>query len=533
MSSRVFISYRRGDSSGHAGRIYDQLSTRFGDGQVFMDVDAIEPGVDFVDYIADAVGSCDVLVAVIGPDWLDASGPDGRTRLEDPHDFVRLEVSTALERDVRVIPVLVEGAAIPSERELPTPLTKLARRHALSVSDSRFKYDVGRLVETIDKVLAGKSTRVAIEEVGQEHERDAASAGGQRRLAGAAAAPDRVVPAESDGGAGQARTASRLGIASVALGCIGLGVFPGVPAMIAGWRLRTRTWAPEEEPEAQRTKASTAIWAGALGSVLTVVVWAVAVVSLTGKDPGSPPSGSDSIPKPVEPLSVVVSRFERAMATGNCAQIAGLVNLLARPNGTAPGGPPRRGECPALERIYSQLRGFRAGPQRVMGTGGVVDGTVGNQSVSTLWIVDADLRWRHDWRGDFFGTAPELSRPPPPENAFDANARAFVAAVRQRQCHTEFSLYNPRSGLLRPGGEQGYCSKALYDTPYTVFSAIVNNPSIRPQLLGKTRSMAFYALVFPRSYWTLVLARIYSPSPTDSRMHTEWGILNAYPGPAG
>src|SRR6185503_11993481 len=104
LMSRIFISYRRGDTSAYAGRIYDRLSERFGDKQVFMDVDTIEPGADFVEYIEDAVGSCDVLIAVIGRDWSSATNPDGSRRLEDPEDFVRLEVGAGLERDVRVIP---------------------------------------------------------------------------------------------------------------------------------------------------------------------------------------------------------------------------------------------------------------------------------------------------------------------------------------------------------------------------------------------------------------------------------------------
>ncbi len=104
---KTFISYRRNDSASNAGRIYDHLINHFGQGQVFMDVDTIRPGLDFVEVVQEAVGSCDALIAVIGREWLGASEESGRRRLENPEDLVRLEIATALERDIRVIPVLV------------------------------------------------------------------------------------------------------------------------------------------------------------------------------------------------------------------------------------------------------------------------------------------------------------------------------------------------------------------------------------------------------------------------------------------
>jgi hypothetical protein len=162
--SRIFISYRRGDSSPQAGRLSDRLADEFGADRVFMDVDAIEPGADFVDYIEEAVGSCDVLVALIGGEWLESRDELGNRRLDDPEDFVRLEVAAGLERDIRVVPVLVEGATMPRAHDLPEQLRLLARRNALEISDSRWRHDVGRLVETIHNVLDGKSTHDAIRE---------------------------------------------------------------------------------------------------------------------------------------------------------------------------------------------------------------------------------------------------------------------------------------------------------------------------------------------------------------------------------
>lgn len=153
---RIFISYRRGATNAYAGRLYDRLEEHFGQNQVFMDIDTIPPGVDFVDHIQDAVGSCDAMVVLIGRDWVDARTADGRRRLDDPADFVRLEVATGLERGVRVVPVLVQDAGMPSAEELPEPLRHLSRRNALFVSDMRWRDDVGRLLRALDPVIGGR-----------------------------------------------------------------------------------------------------------------------------------------------------------------------------------------------------------------------------------------------------------------------------------------------------------------------------------------------------------------------------------------
>jgi hypothetical protein len=111
---RIFISYRREDSFGSAARLFDRLEARFGKNQVFMDIDAIKPGMDFVEAIDQAVGECDVLIAVIGPQWLTSTDADGSRRLDNPEDFVRLEISTAMDRKIDIFPLLVQGAAMPS-----------------------------------------------------------------------------------------------------------------------------------------------------------------------------------------------------------------------------------------------------------------------------------------------------------------------------------------------------------------------------------------------------------------------------------
>src|SRR6516225_1427144 len=113
MSGKIFINYRRDDSSASAGRLYDHLSARFPRNQIFIDVDNLDPGVDFVETIEQSVGACDVLIAVIGKRWLTSSEGEGSRRLDNPDDFVRLEIASALKRNIRVIPVLVDGASIP------------------------------------------------------------------------------------------------------------------------------------------------------------------------------------------------------------------------------------------------------------------------------------------------------------------------------------------------------------------------------------------------------------------------------------
>ncbi|MGE5239329.1 MAG: PASTA domain-containing protein [Chloroflexota bacterium] len=150
----IFISYRREDTAGHAGRIFDRLREKFGQDRVFMDVSAIEPGVDFVEAIDRAVGSCDVLLVIIGKKWLSCSDASGRRRLDDPKDFIRLETATALRRDVRVIPVLVQDAAMPGEGDLPDDLKKLARRQATEIGDTHWDSDLAQLFETLERVLA-------------------------------------------------------------------------------------------------------------------------------------------------------------------------------------------------------------------------------------------------------------------------------------------------------------------------------------------------------------------------------------------
>jgi hypothetical protein len=154
--SGIFISYRHEDSAPYAGRLYDRLTALFGAEQVFMDVDDIKPGANFVSLIDERVASCDALVAVIGKEWLSSEDHTGTPRLEDAQDFVRLEIATALRRNILVIPTLVAGASMPGAADLPAALTELAQRQAVELTDKDFSRDVDQLVEALKTITALK-----------------------------------------------------------------------------------------------------------------------------------------------------------------------------------------------------------------------------------------------------------------------------------------------------------------------------------------------------------------------------------------
>ena len=156
--SRIFISYRREDTAGYAISIHDRLADHFGTDQIFMDIDDIDPGEDFVAVINKKVSACDVLLVLIGRDWLTCKDESGHRRLDNLDDFVRLEVATALDRNIRVVPVLVGDARPPKPNELPPELVSLCRRNAVALRDVGFRQDVNRLIESIDKVINASRT---------------------------------------------------------------------------------------------------------------------------------------------------------------------------------------------------------------------------------------------------------------------------------------------------------------------------------------------------------------------------------------
>jgi hypothetical protein len=149
----VFISYRREDSEDITGRIFDYLEAHFGRDKLFMDIDTIPFGVDFRKHIVNAVSRCNIILAVIGTKWLDVryKSKEDLRRLDDPADFVRIEVETGLRRDIPVIPVLVGGAPMPREKELPEPLKPLAFRNAAEVRSGRhFRSATELLIQGIE-----------------------------------------------------------------------------------------------------------------------------------------------------------------------------------------------------------------------------------------------------------------------------------------------------------------------------------------------------------------------------------------------
>lgn len=146
---RVFVCYRREDSAGYTGRIYDRLVSRFGERQVFIDVDTIAPGDDFIEVIDSTIKSCDAVVAVIGRNWLPMVDDVGRSRIHDQHDFVRLELEAALARGVRIVPLLVGGGQLPKSEALPEGLQAILRRQALEIREPGFNDGVERLIKAL------------------------------------------------------------------------------------------------------------------------------------------------------------------------------------------------------------------------------------------------------------------------------------------------------------------------------------------------------------------------------------------------
>ena len=156
----IFISYRRSDGGGYAGRIFDRLRQQFGDGQVFRDVDTIDSGTRFPDAISRQLEDCRVFVVIIGPTWISASDENGARRLDNPRDWVRIEITTALKRNICIIPVTVGGAAAPAAQDLPEDLRSLAdwQRRDLRDGDT-WGSDLELLVRRIAKELGFKSTQ--------------------------------------------------------------------------------------------------------------------------------------------------------------------------------------------------------------------------------------------------------------------------------------------------------------------------------------------------------------------------------------
>ncbi len=153
MTGNIFINYRREESGHVAGRLHDSLTPTFGRDKLFMDVDNIPVGRDFHEYLKSQVAACDAMLAIIGPDWLAAKDETGKRRLDNPDDFIVIEIGTALTRNIPVVPVLVDGARMPKASELPDSLKPLARRQAIQVRHTNFSSDAEALVKRLREAL--------------------------------------------------------------------------------------------------------------------------------------------------------------------------------------------------------------------------------------------------------------------------------------------------------------------------------------------------------------------------------------------
>jgi len=280
----VFISYRRDDSAGYAGRIFDRLSSRLGHDAVFFDVDTIQPGRDFVEVLSERVGACDALIAIIGKQWIASADGENRRRLDDPNDFVRIEIEVALKRNVPVIPVLVDGAAMPRADQLPDGLKTLVRRQAVEISHARFDSDAERLTDALAEIE------------GQPFQRTAIAA------QPASVTPEtlpRATPAEATAAANRAPQTSADAAASAPLPRAKPGRLPLVlvavalvlVAAAAAWFFAQRGASPE-----QKTAA-----AAASGSSLAAVA---PPSNGTAVPNAAPPASSNGSPAAVAPASV-------------------------------------------------------------------------------------------------------------------------------------------------------------------------------------------------------------------------------------
>jgi len=158
-TGKLFISYRRGDARGIAGRLSDTLGAYFGDNRVFRDIESIEGGADFGNVIEESLQTADAVIVLIGPDWLTLKDDKGQRRIDDPEDWVAQEIAVAMQLKKPVFPVLVENAPMPRTEELPDKLKPLTRYNAISISDDRWKADVERLAKIISFEIPSASER--------------------------------------------------------------------------------------------------------------------------------------------------------------------------------------------------------------------------------------------------------------------------------------------------------------------------------------------------------------------------------------
>ena len=168
IKKNIFISYRVKDTQLATGRLVDALKQHIHENRIFMDIDKIDPGLDFTQVIAKYLNSCEVMLAIIGPNWR-AYNPEKQSyRINDANDWVRKEIASALQRDIRVIPILLDGGTIPEEDELPEDLKPLVLRQAYEISNTRWKYDCDQLIETLQRTLGGPLQKENLNQTNQD-----------------------------------------------------------------------------------------------------------------------------------------------------------------------------------------------------------------------------------------------------------------------------------------------------------------------------------------------------------------------------
>ncbi len=309
----VFISYRRDDVPDATDRLAASLFDRFGRDHVFVDVDSIEIGSDFSQVVSHWIAQCDVLLAVIGRDWLAASDDQGQRRLDNARDYVRLEIEAGLDRDTRVVPVLIHGAALPKAPELPASLVPLLDRQAVELSRPHWELDVGQLVTAIERVAAQRVAREAAEQRRADEaaeQRRADQAAEQRRAddAAAAAAESRR-DAEQDDRATAERDANA-----------GERAEPDDAIAAPDDRETTRSEAPPDQTPQPVWRSPKVLGAAAVAIVAALI----AVIILASGSSSSAPGWTRvaGLPTPMEGSGVATYRGEVWIA-GGCSNPTG------------------------------------------------------------------------------------------------------------------------------------------------------------------------------------------------------------------
>lgn len=299
---RIFINYRREDAPFHVGRLRDTLRygdpdlPGFADNQIFMDIDTIQPGEDFPQAIRRAVEQSDVFLTVIGAQWLTATGPSGGRRLDDPADFVRFEIESALQRaadhdDVRVIPTLVQGAEMPRREDLPAELGGLVHRHAVTLSDAHWSDDVSRLLTSLKDREREKLAQVEAERERAEQQRAALEPTGRPEVtheAGVAEAEQRAAPEQvtHEVRRDEVEERRRLGKGAIA-GIVAIGVAAVVVAVILLSGPSGDGTPPSPSSVLNWTRATDSQLGGAGDQTLTSIVRAAGVLVAGGSDTSS------------------------------------------------------------------------------------------------------------------------------------------------------------------------------------------------------------------------------------------------------